>query len=125
MGAASGVKRTRVGYCGGTKPYPTYRKVCSDKEWSDWAEAVQVDYDASEISYSDLVALFFKSHEPGMCGGKRQYMSAIFTHTPEQMAVAGEVFAVEKEKRKGRLGTAVETATDFYSAELCDTMSTQ
>mmetsp|Transcript_20561 Transcript_20561/g.49070 ORF Transcript_20561/g.49070 Transcript_20561/m.49070 type:complete len:200 (-) Transcript_20561:270-869(-) len=118
MAAASGVKRTRVGYCGGTTPNPTYRKVCSDKAFGDWAEAVQVDFDPSIISYEALVGVFFKSHEPGMCGGKRQYMSGIFAHTAEQFEAAQKVLEAEKDKRKGRLGTSLEMATDFYSAEL-------
>ena len=49
MAAPSGVVRSRVGYCGGTAPNPTYRKVCSDPAFSDWAEAVQVDYDGSQV----------------------------------------------------------------------------
>mmetsp|Transcript_49735 Transcript_49735/g.75683 ORF Transcript_49735/g.75683 Transcript_49735/m.75683 type:complete len:200 (+) Transcript_49735:316-915(+) len=118
MAAASGVKRTRVGYCGGTTPNPTYRKVCSDKAFGDWAEAVQVDFDPSIISYEALVGVFFKSHEPGMCGSKRQYMSGIFAHTAEQFEAAQKVLEAEKDKRKGRLGTSLEMATDFYSAEL-------
>lgn len=115
MAAASGVVRTRVGYCGGKTPDPTYRKVCSDSEFADWAEAVQVDFDDSIISYESLVEKFFDSHDHWLGSGKRQYMSCIFYHTEDQKSVA--LTALARRAMKRRVATLVEPATDFYEAE--------
>mmetsp|Transcript_4445 Transcript_4445/g.8930 ORF Transcript_4445/g.8930 Transcript_4445/m.8930 type:complete len:134 (+) Transcript_4445:514-915(+) len=53
-----------------------------------------------------------------MGGGKRQYMTAIFAHTEEQMEVASKSLHKIKEARNGRVSTVVEEATDFYLAEM-------
>ncbi len=105
-----------MGYCGGTAAGPTYRKVCADPQFSDWAECVQVDFDESELSYEELCGLFFKSHECSMGASKRQYMSAIFAHTGEQFETASRVLHTVKES-KTRVSTRVEVATDFYEGE--------
>ena len=115
------MKVTRVGYCGGTTAAPTYRKVCSDPAYSDWAECVQVDFKDEEISYEELCGLFFKSHECSMGSSKRQYMSAIFAHTDEQFETASRVLHAVKQHKspaeKARVSTQVEMATDFYEGE--------
>mmetsp|Transcript_37617 Transcript_37617/g.88997 ORF Transcript_37617/g.88997 Transcript_37617/m.88997 type:complete len:194 (-) Transcript_37617:130-711(-) len=114
MAVLGGVKRTRVGYCGGTQSDPTYRKVCSDKAFDDWAEVIQIDFAPEEISYSDVLSHFWKSHDAsGAGGGKRQYMSAIFAHGDEQGELAERMLAA----RPKRVATVVEPATDFYQAE--------
>ena len=107
---------TRVGYCGGTTANPTYRKVCSDPAYSDWAECVQADFNDAELSYEGLCRLFFKAHEPSMGSPKRQYMSAIFAHTDEQFETASRVLH-EVKQSKTRVSTLVEMATDFYEGE--------
>jgi len=117
LAAASGVIRSRVGYCGGTTPEPTYRRVCSNPEWQDWAEAVQVDFDPKLTSYEDLLNLFWKSHTFEMGSGKRQYMSAIFAHNEEQLEAARVSHAQKVSEKKGRVSTVVEEATDFWEAE--------
>ena len=86
-GAPSGVKVTRVGYCGGTTSNPTYRKVCGDPAYNDWAECVQVDFNEAELSYEDLCRHFMKSHEPSVSGSSRQYQSFIFAHGEKQFEV--------------------------------------
>ena len=91
-------------------------QVCSDPQYSDWAECVQVDFDDTELSYEDLCRVFFKSHEPSMGSPKRQYMSAIFAHTDEQYEIASKVLR-DVERQKTRVSTQVEMATDFYEAE--------
>ena len=116
MGAPEGVKMTRVGYCGGSKERPTYRKVCSDPEYSDWAECVQVDFDEEEISFAELCEVFFEAHEPSVRETKRQYMSFIFAHTDEQFEAANKVLHGGSFRRS--VSTGVEMATDFYEAEL-------
>lgn len=107
---------TRVGYCGGTTENPTYRKVCSDPAYSEWAECVQADFNDAELSYEELCRLFFKAHEPSMGSPKRQYMSAIFAHTDEQFETASRVLH-EVKQTKTRVSTLVEMATDFYEGE--------
>lgn len=78
----------------------------------------QVDFDSKVTSYEELVSLFFKSHSFEMGSGKRQYMSAIFAHNQEQLDIARAFHSRKWEEKKGRVSTVVETATDFYDAEL-------
>lgn len=100
LAAPSGVKVTRVGYCGGTVEDPTYRKVCGDPAYSDWAECVQVEFNDAELSYEELCCVFFKSHEPSMGSPKRQYMSAVFAHSEEQYETARHVLHSVKQSKK-------------------------
>jgi len=113
MAALGGVKRTRVGYCGGLAANPTYRKVCSDEEFSDWAEVIQIDFAPEELPYEDVLSHFWKSHDASFGSSKRQYMSAIFVHGDAQGEVAERMLAA----RPRRVATVVESATDFYQAE--------
>lgn len=86
-----GVERVASGYAGGKTPRPTYEQVCSGT--TGHAEAVQVDFDPDELSFRDLLDVFFTIHDPTTLnrqGGDvgTQYRSAIFYHTPEQQATA-------------------------------------
>ena len=86
-----GVTATRVGYTGGTKTAPTYKQVCTGR--TGHAEAVEVTFDPTVISYEKLLAVFWSSHNPatrnrqGLNIGS-QYRSAIFTHSAAQTAAA-------------------------------------
>ncbi|HIA26029.1 MAG TPA: peptide-methionine (S)-S-oxide reductase MsrA, partial [Candidatus Nitrosopelagicus sp.] len=82
-----GVKLTQVGYCGGRTKNPTYDEVCTDT--TGHAESVQVEYEPEEISYDDLLKLFWNNHDPTTLNRQGpdsgiQYRSVIFFHTPEQ-----------------------------------------
>lgn len=91
-----GVYSTAAGYTGGYTPNPNYREVCSGE--TGHAEAVRVVYDPAIVSYSDLLKLFWETHDPaqGMRQGNdrgTQYRSAIYPLTPEQESAANESLA--------------------------------
>ena len=103
--------RTRVGYTGGEQPDPTYRRI------GDHTESVQVDYDPTQITYAELLEVFWRSHDPTTVAYSRQYMDAVFYHDEEQERLALET----RDKVAAQLGAAVKTevlpAGTFYLAE--------
>jgi peptide-methionine (S)-S-oxide reductase len=119
-----GVVSTAVGYEGGFTPNPTYEEVCSGR--TGHAETVRVVFDPAKVSYSDLLRVFWESHNPtqGMRQGNdvgSQYRSAIFYHSPEQKDAA-EASRDAYQKRLtdsgyGEITTEIVPATEFYFAE--------
>jgi len=75
LSKTKGVTSTKVGYIGGQLPDPTYEDVCTDK--TGHAEAVEVEYDPDEISYGELLDVFWRSHNPNQ-KTERQHIA---THT--------------------------------------------
>lgn len=119
-----GVFVTAVGYSGGITPNPTYEEVCSGL--TGHSEVVLVVYDPREVSFGELLCLFWESHDPtqGMRQGNdrgTQYRSSIYTHTDEQYrhAKASEtVFQKElSEAGYGRISTEIQPSSGFYYAE--------
>jgi peptide-methionine (S)-S-oxide reductase len=117
-----GVRSTSVGYTGGTVENPTYKQVCTDK--TGHAEAVEVIYDPSKVSYEDLLKVFWENHDPTTLNRQgpdvgSQYRSAIFYHTPEQKAAAEASKAELEKSRKYRrpIVTEIQPATKYYRAE--------
>ncbi|MBI2898601.1 MAG: peptide-methionine (S)-S-oxide reductase [Planctomycetes bacterium] len=94
-----GVVRTRVGYCGGTTPEPTYRSN------GDHTETVQIDFDPAKIAYERLLDLFWETHNPCLRPYSRQYASIVFVHDEKQRASAIE----SRERAETKLGTKVTT----------------
>ena len=117
-----GVTDVIVGYTGGHTKSPTYKEVCTDR--TGHAEAVEVDFDPKQVSYRELLAVFFQSHDPTQMNRQgpdygTQYRSAIFFHDPEQEAEAREAKAALEKAGvfKRPIVTQLEPATDFYRAE--------
>jgi peptide-methionine (S)-S-oxide reductase len=117
-----GVTGTAVGYMGGTLREPTYHDVCTGR--TGHAEVVQVDYDPSQVSYDDLLRVFWENHDPTTPNRQgpdvgTQYRSVIFFHTPEQEAAAGaSKDALAKSGRfKRPIVTEIQPAPDFWKAE--------
>jgi peptide-methionine (S)-S-oxide reductase len=117
-----GVTSTRVGYTGGQLKDPTYKDVCTDR--TGHAEAVEVDYDPTKVSYDDLLKVFWENHDPTQLNRQgpdfgTQYRSAIFYHSPEQEKAARQSKAeLEKSHRFSRtIVTQIVPAVTFYEAE--------
>jgi peptide-methionine (S)-S-oxide reductase len=115
-----GVTATTVGYTGGITPNPSYELVCTGR--TGHAEAVQVEYDPSRVSYEQLLDAFWHMHDPTQVNRQgpdrgTQYRTAIFYHTPEQEAAA----RTSKEDAQGRfrkpISTEITPASEFYPAE--------
>ena len=117
-----GVLSTAVGYAGGTKENPTYGDVCSDK--TGHAEAVEVEFDPAQISYDQLLGVFWSNHNPTTLNRQgpdvgKQYRSVIFYRSPEQETAAKA--SKEKLAKSGRFNrpvvTQIEPAPKFWRAE--------
>jgi peptide-methionine (S)-S-oxide reductase len=117
-----GVASTAVGYTGGHTKNPTYEEVCTDR--TGHAEAVEVEYDPAQVSYDDLLAVFWENHDPTQRDRQgpdvgSQYRSAIFYHTSEQLAAATR--SKEQLDLSGRLrrpiASQIAPAGEFYRAE--------
>jgi peptide-methionine (S)-S-oxide reductase len=118
----NGVSSVESGYSGGKISNPTYKEVCSGL--TGHAEVVQVHFDPAEISFSKILEIFFKTHNPTTLNRQgadvgTQYRSVIFYHSEEQLKVAKEV-----KEMLGKAGvwpdpiiTEISPFTKFYKAE--------
>jgi len=103
--------RTRVGYAGGTSPHPTYRNL------GDHTESLQVDYDPSQIPYTELLKVFWASHDGCRSGGSTQYTSILFVHDAAQRLEAEASRDAESERRGRKIRTPIRDAGAFHVAE--------
>ena len=115
-----GVTQTRVGYAGGELEDPTYEDVCSHK--TGHAEVVEVTYQDDEISYEDLLNVFWRKHDPTQLNRQGwdigdQYRSVVFFHDEEQRAAAERSKASEQPRYRKPIVTLIEPAPTFYEAE--------
>jgi methionine-S-sulfoxide reductase len=115
-----GVVASLAGYTGGRTENPTYEEVCSHK--TGHAEAVQLEYDPSVVSYETLCRQFFRMHDPTQLNRQGwdigdNYRSAIFYFDDEQRQTA-EMVKLESEPRFDKsIVTEIAPATTFYPAE--------
>jgi peptide-methionine (S)-S-oxide reductase len=119
-----GVYSTAVGYSGGITPNPTYEEVCSGR--TGHTEAVLVVYDPKQVSYDELLRVFWETHDPtqGMRQGNdvgTQYRSAIYWYDDEQKRAAEashERYEAALRKRGfDAITTEIAAAPEFYYAE--------
>ena len=115
-----GVRGTRVGYSGGTLENPSYEDVCSHT--TGHAEVVEVTYDPEQVSYDELLEVFWRKHDLTQLNRQGwdigdQYRSVIFFHDEEQQEAALRSKAREQSKWSAPIVTQVEPAQTFYEAE--------
>ena len=103
--------RTRVGYTGGATPNPTYYNL------GDHTESFQIDYDPRQITYEQLLDLFWASTNHCGNGGSRQYMSAIFYHNDEQKRLAVQTKEAAAAMKRLPVTTQILPLGTFYLAE--------
>ena len=117
-----GVVDTVVGYTGGSLDNPTYEDVCTDR--TGHAEAVQVEFDPSKVSFEKLLDVFWENHDPTTKNRQgpdvgTQYRSAIFFHDAEQERIASESRKRQEESGKFRRPIVTEIVPEkpFWRAE--------
>jgi peptide-methionine (S)-S-oxide reductase len=117
-----GVQKVTSGYSGGHVKNPTYEQVCGKK--TGHAEVIQIVYDANEISFDELLEVFFQVHDPTTLNRQGadegpQYRSAIFYHNEEQKQKAA--YYKEELDKSGafdnKIVTEISAWKNFYSAE--------
>jgi peptide-methionine (S)-S-oxide reductase len=117
-----GVSAVKSGYAGGHVAKPTYDQVCSKQ--TGHAEVVQIRFDSSQVTYADLLRVFFTIHDPTTPNRQGadigpQYRSIILTHNDEQAATATEVIAEIEASGiwAGKIVTELEPLKTFWPAE--------
>jgi len=117
-----GVADVKPGYSGGHVKNPSYREVCTGN--TGHAEVVQITFDPGVVSFSDILEVFFKTHDPTTLNRQgndigTQYRSVIFYHSEKQKEIAEKVIQLfEKEKIYDKpIVTQVEPFKAFYEAE--------
>ena len=115
-----GVTRVESGYTGGTVANPTYKQVCGGD--TGHAEAIRVTYDPDQLSYDDLLDIFFATHDPTQLNRQgndvgTQYRSAIFPHSPEQEEAARRGIERAQADRAEPIVTTIERRGEWYPAE--------
>lgn len=120
--AVPGVTATAVGYLGGTLVNPSYKDVCTGR--TGHAEVVQVEFDPTQVSYEDLLQVFWDNHNPTTLNRQgpdigTQYRSGIFYHSPEQQeaAQASKERLEESGRFRSPIVTEITPASTFYIAE--------
>ena len=115
-----GVRSVVSGYAGGRVAHPTYEQVCSGT--TGHAEVARITFDPAVVSYEDLLALFWKAHDPTTMNRQgadvgEQYRSVIFYHDEKQRAAAEESRRNAASQFSTPIVTKIEPLREFYEAE--------
>ena len=115
-----GVRSVVSGYAGGRVAHPTYEQVCSGT--TGHAEVARITFDPAIVSYEDLLALFWKAHDPTTMNRQgadvgEQYRSVIFYHDEKQRAAAEESRRNAAAQFTSPIVTTIEPLREFYEAE--------
>ena len=115
-----GVKSVESGYIGGTVANPTYKQVCGGD--TGHAEAIRITFDPEQLSYDDLLDIFFATHDPTQLNRQgndvgTQYRSAIFPLSPEQEAEARKAIERAAADWPAPIVTTIEPMGNWYPAE--------
>ena len=115
-----GVEAVESGYIGGSKANPTYKEVCGGN--TGHAEAIRVTFDTDQVSYGEILDIFFATHDPTQLNRQgndvgTQYRSAVFPHSPEQEAEVQAAMARATADLTAPIVTTIEPLTEWYPAE--------
>ena len=115
-----GVIRTEVGYCGGNTKNTTYEEVCNGN--TNHAEVVKLEFDSSQISYSEILNYFFEIHDPTSLNFQgpdigTQYRSEIFYLNDKQKKIAESVLEKNNKKLLGKIVTKISKIKNYSVAE--------
>ena len=115
-----GVKSVESGYTGGNAPNPTYKQVCGGD--TGHAEAIRITFDPDDLSYDDLLDIFFATHDPTQLNRQgndvgTQYRSAIFPQNEEQERKARAALERANADHQGKVVTTIEPKGEWWPAE--------
>jgi peptide-methionine (S)-S-oxide reductase len=115
-----GVKSVESGYTGGKTAHPTYKQVCGGD--TGHAETIRITFDPDQISYDDLLDIFFATHDPTQLNRQgndigTQYRSAIFPQNEEQERKARAAIDRANQELGGRVVTTIEPMAEWWPAE--------
>ena len=116
----NGIIKTEVGYCGGNKPSVTYKEVCTGN--TNHAEVVRLDFDEKDISYEEILNIFFEIHDPTTLNSQgpdfgTQYRSEIFYLNENQKEIAEKVLKKFDQKLSGKVVTKISLIKNYCAAE--------
>ena len=116
----AGVTGVESGYTGGQTVNPTYKQICGGD--TGHAEAIRITFDPEQVSYSDLLDIFFATHDPTQLNRQgndigTQYRSAIFPQGEEQADEARAAIERANADHGGRVVTTIEPTAEWYPAE--------
>jgi peptide-methionine (S)-S-oxide reductase len=115
-----GVQSVESGYTGGQVANPTYKQVCGGD--TGHAEAIRITFDNEQLSFDDLLDIFFATHDPTQLNRQgndvgTQYRSAIFPQNAEQEAKARAAIERNNADHGNRIVTTIEPNGEWYPAE--------
>ena len=115
-----GIKKTEVGYCGGTNALTSYKEVCSGT--TNHAEVVKLDFDEKIITFEKILKTFFQIHDPTTLNSQgpdfgTQYRSEIFYLNDNQKQIAEKVLNDTNERLSGKIVTKISLLKNYCPAE--------